>query len=1522
MWYTTNISEEKYLLSSCYNETYTSYIYYCPIKHLYNIYVYKNIIDYKSENISLKPIQLIHMQPSYNAKDIKIGTNDINNTNKLPSINIIVKIFFGADNYLLLNEFDKRIILIDIFNGKFITLFNNKETKTTEPLYNIINTFDENYIFEGEERVRTYVFLSIKYTEKKITYYQYRFIIIEKDIFENNYFFLHQIDLDLGDGEPLGLEIARIPKKVNKSNYEGTGIEDLVKNLEEEKNNQWFFIFCFLSNKKIFQLITNYNRLSLYQVLRFMNQCVTIKSENQAAKGNKPSITTIGYIKKDNIKYSEENSSEILDNSNENEKEEKIEIQQKPFFWSTSILVWIEKKMVAPCVKIFLNLNTKRLSALILFFEVGAVVTLPFNYNDSPEEIKEKITITLNEIQIDKMNNNYNGNNNNNKNNDIPPFNSNSQIYKFEERYVYKTNTVCALTYKYLILAIENHVRIYDLYTNENLFKYTFYKEIINSFMIFNNIGFTFMMTWNKIFKIIFTTRLQIFSEKNIITESKVNINTYEPSGLNYPIFENSPEDIWKSYCRNLNIDNLQQTQINTQKCEICNMDAEYYCSDCKLKYYCCQEHFMYDYNYMHFFECQFVQFFRRKDIINIKNKEDRYLILYNELIKLCGRILNYIFRQISVPKDFHLYLDMLLNLITLLDNFGFNINYSEFCSVNLFPTNDKQKPEKVLFFQECMYFYVQLQLLKCTFTSKCKLYNLTDCYLKIIKNDIIPKLTPKTNKRIIALKCDKLKKKNILNNAFFKRFGSPIFFNLKKIYFNSEELLDYRKIFYSENNDAFDIVENYIMKQLMALSILVKFKIKLHSSIDVKDIFVDITLMFDYHFRENKTTKNIVPYCYFSISFYLVEIGKVPQTVKLLKKMVSSFTEKTDNRLKALTYYNLGILQYALGEFKIGIHNLETSYKQIVDNSLSEKYKQRAMISLGMAYLNQPNLFKAYVLIQKLINDLKKIKKPKYELKCIKYSIYLNYIIDLYEYSFITKNRIQTNKPKNKYYNSQQLIAFVEGDTDKELVVIEQNVNEFLKVVEYIWNLKPQVLQQLQTDNPPKQTNNYREEVHHEKNSSFSMETSQMSTFLIREAGVEKEEYQEEYDEDIEVKPTLYDSLTRQQQKDFKELKTAFLKRDIVLRDSLGAIEKFNINYDPLYSPQFQKVVEKLKSNFLLKEIFYCFQNEKWRDELYNFSPNNVLFGLSKYLTLEKIKNVIAIEKSKCLDKIQKEQNDMNNNKQYGYLLEYDSLKKINVENNIYPNNTSSMLYNSSRSLSLVNNRYKTENLNYLEFKKRFIQALQQNDKNKKKHNESYPYLNLKEDYLVTLYKNVYLNNPEHDFIFKNPSLILNYIFIDISNSGENSKKEENDLILQQKLEEENEMNNTMLCGKRNRKISNVDKYDEQQKISKFSQKNNDNINKELKKSNKNVNDIFDERGQLIISPLLENLEDNKKESSSVSVKTEDYTYCYLKFEEKDFKIVSKEIEYIYHFELRKNRTENFNKKNKEKFIKKKNRN
>ena len=49
------------------------------------------------------------------------------------------------------------------------------------------------------------------------------------------------------------------------------------------------------------------------------------------------------------------------------------------------------------------------------------------------------------------------------------------------------------------------------------------------------------------------------------------------------------------------------------------------------------------------------------------------------------------------------------------------------------------------------------------------------------------------------------------------------------------------------------------------------------------------------------------------------------------------------DRKLCALTYYNLGLLQYALGYFDIVINNIETSYKLIVINNLSDKRKGKS---------------------------------------------------------------------------------------------------------------------------------------------------------------------------------------------------------------------------------------------------------------------------------------------------------------------------------------------------------------------------------------------------------------------------------------------------------------------------------------------------------------------------------------------------------------------------------------------------
>ena len=1465
MWYTQKITEDMILFSSCYTQLYTCLLYFHPKTTFYYIYVYQNILDYKSENISLKAIQLIQLEHSYKMADIDI----IRETNQL-AYNKFVKIYFGADNYLLLNEIDRRILLIDFMNGNYVTVFNNKEAKSQEPLFNIIDTYDENYYIEGESRVRTFAFLSIKSQEKKLPSYKYRYFIIERGILENQNFFLHSLDLDMGDDEPICIKIQKIQKQ-----------SGLKRDGDSNKSPQWFYIFCIMTKRTLCQIVTNYDRLSLYQILRTLNQFIPPKEKDNIDKNKEKdknlqekwkAIRKENRVKPAEDKINEEKKVETINinnkeanNNTNNENNDSNSNNNNAYAKSNKVYLWYSytaicegEKQMAQGFNAFLNINTKQLSALILFFENGAIASFPFNYNDSPEVIKNKMTIVY-LIFMDKIK----PKEKDKEKEKVKPeiFGPFAKVVQFQEHYVFKSNTTCALSSKNLLIAIQNKIRIYNLDTGDKIFSYDFFEENIASFLLFEDIGYTFLLNWTKIFKIIFNTRFKMLAHSEIINNPKCKVNNYKQEGMSYPLFEFSPEDVWNSYCNKLEVDlnnnknvnnnnsqgsispinnkiNLNEdVQQNKKVCVICCKDAEYYCSDCELKYYCSNEHFQYDYNVVHFFECQLVQFFRRKDIMSRENKEIRYIVLYNELIKLCGRILSFMFTRIYVGKDYHVFLEMLLNLIELLENFGFNINLSEFCCCNLINPNNifKQKAEKVLFYQECIYFYVQLQMLKCTFTSKCKLYNLSDCYMKIIKNDIIPKLSPKDKRKLTSLKCEKLNKNLIFKNEYYLNFQSPVFFDLKKIYNNIE------------NSDNIDIVEIYIMKHLMALSLLVKFKIKLHSSIDVKDTFTDIPSMFEDHFRDKTPLKSVIPYCYFSLSFYLVEIGKIPNAVNLLKKMESSLNEKSDTKLKALTYYNLGVLQYALGEFKTGIHNIEIAYKKIVEFDLSEKFKYKVIITLGLAYLNQRNLFKAYVLIQTSIHELKKIKKQKYDLKCIKLNVYLNYIIDLYEYTFITKARLQTNKTKiDKNYSIFQLINFVKCSDDKELIVIEQHVTEFLKVVEYVWNLPDDVLQTLQKDNPPKITNSKNEETNHEKNISFTMEQSQMSTFIVKEPGTEKEESQEEYDEDIEVKPTLFESLTRQQQKDFKELKTIFLKRDIILRDSLGIIEKFNINYDPLYSVQFQKIIEKLKNNFLLKEIFYCFQNEKWRDELYNYSPNNVLFGLSKYLKLEKIRNIIAVEKSKCLDIIRKEKADSfkDQNNIRNSILGADLLKKINLENNMYPNsslqyvassdNQNNILQNNNKASNLtLFSKYKNEDMNYVQFKKKFLEALKEKEKNK---NDSFQTVNLKDDYLVSLYKNVYLNNPDHDFIFQNPTLILNYIFIDISNS-DNFKKEADELIIKQKSEEEINLNKSKI-RKSNSLINN--KYNNTHTIKEEESNNklfNNKASSTFRNTNSNIN-------------------------------------------------------------------------------------
>ena len=1126
MSYNTKITSELELLSSNFNSKYTAQLYLNKIKKNYNIFIYKNEIDYRSENINLKLIQIIDFPLP------KINDMSIYDSNK-----IVTQIFLASDYYLLINDIDNRIILLDFTNGNYITIF-EKTNEQYETLYNIFDTFDEIYLENNQIIIRTYVFISISNQEKKGATFSYKYLMIKKGTLENKDFTLYVMDFNLGNAKPIGLKISKISH-----------------NLENEK--KWFFIICFCSSQRIFQIITDYDNLTLHQFFKKYTKCKEFKCEENINK--------------------------------------KI--------WANKVGIEQEKKQIAQSLKIFLHININKLCSFILFFEDGVVITKNFYFNDKPEEIKNKIFI-LNNIKPEQS--------------EIHIDFKDWDNYDFPDKYIFKQNTICAFSNRNLILAGKNKIYIYDPITKKSAFSYEFYEENLNLFLKFEGIASLFLLTSNKLFKIIFNQRFQQFYnfdyQKFKIYETPVN--------LNYPIFDYYPEEIWEEYKKKLNFIKTKDNKIIYEEeidfynkknifgnCEICGKETNIRCPECNCKFYCCNEHFQYDYITFHFFECQFIQFFRRNDIIKISNKEEKYIILYNELIKLLSKILNFIFSRIFSFKDYHFFIQFIVVMIDILENFGFKKNLEEYTYNNIVHFNDivRQRVEKSLFFQECLFFYFQLYFLKCKFTLKSGLYNLTDCYLKIIKNDLIPKLTPKNNRRLLTLKYDRIKRELVNNYNYFSFIQDKLFFDFDSFY---------------NNNDEIDLGDNYIIKHLYILSLPVKFKIKINSSIDVKETLVDIALIFDDRFNENHLTKNIPPYCNFSISYYLVIIGKVSQTVNLLSRMVDSFNDKTDNKLRVLTQYNLGLLQYAIEDFKNGIHNLEICYKLIIDNNLSTKNLLIVLDSLALAYLNQRMLFKSYVLIQTSINERKKIKMKENEIKSIKLNIYLNYIIDLYEYSFITKTRLQLKK-SNKNYDKHQLIKFVISDDDKEIISSELYLKEYLKVVHFIFTLPPDILNQLHQDNPSKTVK--KEDFHYEKSISSNIDQSQNTSYMNKENN-EKQQNVEEYDEDIEIKTNLYDLLSKHQQNVIKELKTSYLKRDIILRDSLGEIEPFNINYHPIYSEEFVKIIEKLRSNFLLKEIFYCFQTEKWRDELYNYNQNSCLFGLSKYLKLEKMKIILFL--------------------------------------------------------------------------------------------------------------------------------------------------------------------------------------------------------------------------------------------------------------------------------------------------------
>ena len=630
MWYTNKITEDMELQASCYNSNNTAQIFLNIKTNIYNIFVYQNIIDYHNENMTLKLFQQINLPSKYKLEGIN-NRNEIDKTT--------VKIFFVSSNYILFNEIDYRIILIEIETGNFITIF-NKTSEEKEPLYNIIDIYDESYMTDGEQRIRTYVFLSKKNQERKTPTYSYKYFIVQRNVFKMKTFFLHNIDFDLGNSEPIGLKVGKIVKL----------------DCNEQK---FMYILIFMSSSSILQLITDYDNVTLHQMLKKHSRA------NNANKNNDENNENINESNEENSSNEEKNS---LENINPINDEGLIKTKH----WITKRNVESEKKQFSQSIKIALNINNKRACSFILFFELKKIVSYTFNYSDTPEEIKDKIFINSNiNLRLDERSFEQ-------------TFKRPAKIYKFIDIYLFRSKSFFGYSNNNLIIGDKNKIHIYSENQQLPIYTYEFYSETLSTLFSFEGLGSTFLLTGTKLFKIIYDTRYNLFSNEKIFKNDTVFIHDYKyQKKMGYPVFEYKPEDIWNSYSICLGIQPVNNAQIDLRKmssrkilapstaldnnennnlfneeeeedyeeeyynfnqrknnnpinntnlekiCALCGKISEKYCSDCNMRFYCCKEHFRYDYYSYHFFECQLIQFFKRKDIMTINDITDFRVIIH-----------------------------------------------------------------------------------------------------------------------------------------------------------------------------------------------------------------------------------------------------------------------------------------------------------------------------------------------------------------------------------------------------------------------------------------------------------------------------------------------------------------------------------------------------------------------------------------------------------------------------------------------------------------------------------------------------------------------------------------------------------------------------------------------------------------------------------------------------------------------------------------------------------------------------
>ena len=332
-------------------------------------------------------------------------------------------------------------------------------------------------------------------------------------------------------------------------------------------------------------------------------------------------------------------------------------------------------------------------------------------------------------------------------------------------------------------------------------------------------------------------------------------------------------------------------------------------------------------------------------------------------------------------------------------------------------------------------------------------------------------------------------------------------------------------------------------------------------------------------------------------------------------------------------------------------------------------------------------NLTKKFLAVKNNFNSTILIKK----LSLFKLNLYLLFLYQYISYKYQKMNKLLNTKTKGKNniikdpddipasifplpFNkmSPALIGYV-CEEDKNIKLadcfkekinkedesfnfeLDSNLDKFvlfcnnykfdmiIKALEFLYKLSDKEYEILNSDNgamqkdEAKEDNNNNLNTQKERSSFMSRDSSlSYSRSIINKEKLHfnfKEDNENFFDE-IEVKIGLYDTLSDLQQKELKSIQNNIFRRSILLRDPKGKIDKFNLNYHPKYTFDFYELFTKMSETIFLNQLEKFGISEQYEAKIFENNNDGLIHSLRRYLNLEKIQNILYMEKVKLIEK------------------------------------------------------------------------------------------------------------------------------------------------------------------------------------------------------------------------------------------------------------------------------------------------